>query len=90
MSFAPQQNWSLFESRCQAARISRLRNSSAEADWAMYLSMFDLATNQPEPVSNRVAAAHWNEKLTLRRKLVAVFSKCNEINCGRGSANYSD
>ena len=90
MSFAPQQNWSLFESQCRAARISRLRNSSTDDDWAMYLSMFDLVVSQSEPVPSRVSAVHWNEKLAIRQKLAAVFSKLDEMNRGRGPANNTD
>ena len=89
MFYAPKHDWKLFEKRCQAARVSRLRDLTTDDAWGLYLSMFDLAASQAEPLPNRTATARWNEKLMIRRKLAAAFSKLDEMNCGSRSANNS-
>lgn len=89
MFFAPRHDWTSFDTKCRAVRASRLRSLTTDEAWAMYVSMFDLVASQTEPTSPRLKAAHWNEKLVTRRKLVAAFSKLDELKRERGSANDS-
>lgn len=89
MAFAPKHDWTLFEARCREARVSRLRSQTTDEAWMLYLSMHDLVAGHAERLPNRAATARWDEKLAIRRKLAAAFSKLDEMKRGCGPANNS-
>lgn len=90
MDFAPKHDWKLFEARCREARASQWSSRTDDEDWTLYRSLFDFAASQAQRLPNRIATAHWQEKLAIRRKLVAAFSLLDEMKRGSRSATNSD
>lgn len=89
MKFAPQHNWELFELRCREARTARLQTITDAQAWDIYVSMFEFAASQTGQLSDGQASARRAEKLAIRRRLVAAYSKLDERNRERGAANNS-
>ncbi len=80
MSYAPKQNWSLYEKLCQAEHTRWFRSMTVQESWMLYCSMFDLGqqmahNSPPDPAAEQ---RRWEEKLKLRQRMVKAFSRLDE------------
>ena len=76
MLTAPQQNWSLYESKCRSAHVAWLRGLSPESAWELHQSLFAAAMSHGAlPLPPELAQSRWQEKLAIRRRQVAAFAR---------------
>jgi hypothetical protein len=73
---APKQDWKLYEAKCREEHNQWLRGLTPSAGLSLFENMRRLAASHvPEsPDRERLEAARWQEKLAIRRKLLAVFA----------------
>ena len=88
MLTAPQQNWSLDESKRRSAHADWLRGLSPESAWELHQSLFAAAMSHGAlPLSRELAQSRWEEKLAIRRRQVAAFARMDQLRHDRSSAN---
>jgi hypothetical protein len=81
MVFAPQQDWSSYESLTRADHCEWLRGLSPQDRFAIYTDMFDLIWNSRDPNtdSDQLEQWHWEKKLAARMQQVEAFTKLDQL-----------
>jgi hypothetical protein len=90
---APKQNWALYESRCRATDEARIRAMTTDERFALYASMFNLIWRDRDKRPGdweRLDQWRWQQKLALRRRMVATYKKLDELYRDRAAGNRVD
>ena len=89
MAFAPQQDWSVYESLTHAEYGEWLRGLSPQDRFALYSDMFNLIQSSREAGGDwdRLEKWHWEQKLAARMRQVEAFSKLDQWQRERAASN---
>jgi hypothetical protein len=89
MTFAPRQDWSVYESLTHAEHGEWLRRLSPQDRFALYADMFNLIRNSRDPHADwaSVDQWHWEQKLAARMRQVEAFTKLDQLRSERAASN---
>jgi len=78
---APKQDWKLYEAKCREEHVAWLRGLTPTAALALFESMGQFAARHApaSPARVRMEEARWQEKLAIRRKMLAAFTALDRI-----------
>lgn len=90
MAFAPQQNWQLYESLTGKRDAEKFAAMDPQQKFDRYVNLFDLlhAARLKRNFDRVAESDRWEEKKSLRLRMVGLFLKMDEGK--RGSINTPD
>jgi hypothetical protein len=79
------QDWELHERLCRKDHVEWLRSLTPAQSLALYedFHRFAASVKIPPEEAARLESSHWQEKLSLRKKLLAAFARLDEVERGR-------
>jgi hypothetical protein len=88
MLSAPQQDWSMYESRTREENAEWIRGLSPNERFAIYESLFNALWAVPRGAeeNERLDRRRWEQKLAQRLRAVDAFSKMDQIRSERAAA----
>jgi hypothetical protein len=92
MHYAPQHDWSYYESQVRASDRDLARGLTTSERFAVYASFFDAiwTSRQQLPLDwEQLEGRRWQRKAALRRQMVEAFRKLDELRRERSSAKDS-
>jgi hypothetical protein len=87
----PQQDWSYYEAVTNREERAWLRGLSPQDRFAIYEDMFNVIWTAPRtPIEiERLERLRWEQKLSVRLRLVEAFTKLDQFRRERAAANNS-
>jgi hypothetical protein len=78
---APKQDWKLYAAKCQEDHVEWLRRLTPSEGLSLFESMrrFAKTHTADSPALERMESARWQEKLAIRRKLLAAFNALDQL-----------
>ena len=91
MSFAPQHDWTAYESQVAKDEVERVRSLGTSERYAIYADMFAVIWTARQNDRKRDWEAldrwSWQEKLAIRQRCAAAYRRLDELRNGRAAAN---
>src|SRR3954447_9129454 len=87
---APQHDWSIYEAKTRDSDAAWIRGLSMKERFDLYASMFNTFWNARQSLPGdweRLDKQRWQEKLTMRRRMVDAFHKLDELRRERSASN---
>lgn len=80
MSFAPQQDWAVYQQLTKSVDCAHARSLTTEQKFALYEDLYQLAGSRAEdPVATaKLDKQRWQKKLVLRQELNRIFQAVDE------------
>jgi hypothetical protein len=92
MHVVPQQDWSYYEDRVRNIDAAWLRSLTFDKRFALYNDMFNLLWSARHDMPGdwaRLDQHHWEEKISLRRRMVEACAKMDQMQRERAAANHT-
>jgi hypothetical protein len=87
---APQHDWSYYEAKTRDSDAAWNRGLSTQERFDLYASLFNTIWNARQSLPgdwDRLDNQRWQEKLTMRRRMVDAFHKLDEFRRERSASN---